>query len=168
MMFIKSRLRRIILSFVLAITLTLGMTSIGYCGGGFGEPAEENEQYSGPAIVGKLVVIGGDENITVGGQERVKAVKLMFSGRCGTTAINSSADVSSNLYSVPEDISEMLHVRYPNGQSVIEGCEPFNSHKTGEDILINITVQSFEKCENFVSADVVLLWVVPRPVPPVP
>jgi len=159
----QSGLKRIISSFVLSITLTFGMASIGYCGGAF-EPLDfTSERYEGPPIHGKLVIIGGDETITLpGGQERVQAVKFMFEGSCGPNHdINSSADVSANNYWVPENLAEMSDTRYPARSKIIEGCQPA-TEPTENDFLKVMNVWNFEKCDAFVSADVLLMWVVPK------
>ncbi len=154
----KTVLRRIILSFVLAITLTLGMASIGYCGGGFAEPPGPGESFWGPAIVGKIVIHGDPSD---------DATVLDFEGQCSGGFIKIEAeDISSTVYKIPKNANDLLHSRLNHGQMLLRGlCGPSEPHDADTDNpLIIVAATNFVRVknseENKAEADIVVLWIV--------
>ncbi|MHC4268729.1 MAG: hypothetical protein ACYSTS_09700 [Planctomycetota bacterium] len=145
-MFKKPGFKIIAISGVIAITLTLGMASIGFCGGGFGPPFVPKK--SGPSFTGYLVINGDILN---------KVTTVVFIGKCSKNDVAIMHDLTippSPNFPMPLDANDMLDVFLPGGQALLSGaCSPKEADALTP--LIVDSVSSFNRIVN-PSGDTVL------------
>ena len=121
-MFRKEGLKKMTLSFILAVALASGVASIGYCGGGAGNPPERHLQ--GPGLVGTAIMTEDVDDLDGNG----KGIFVDFIGTCTNANIDATAtgigqiDLSETQLIVPTNKNEMIFVRVSEGQDKIGFC----------------------------------------------
>ncbi len=121
---------------------------------GYADPLGPNERLSGPSVVGTLTLVQAGTDATV----------ILVSGKCRGTGPIEGVDVFFNLtisgLNVATTTAKSLEgLRFPNAGPF--GC--LFKDASGGDLIVNtVTAGKFVNTGTVITADAVLLYVVPR------
>jgi hypothetical protein len=137
-----------------ATLMILAALVVSITANGYADPVGPNERLSGPAVVGTLTLVQAGTDATV----------FIVSGKCRGTGPTNGVDVFftvtvSGLDIATSTAKSLEGLRFPNAGPF--GC--LFKDTSGGDLIVNTVVPGqFVNTGSVITADVVLLYVVPR------
>jgi len=136
------------------MVMVIAVLVAGIAANGYADPLGPNERLSGPSVVGTLTLVQVGTDATI----------FIVSGKCRGTGPIEGVDVFFNLtisgLNIATSTAKSLEgIRFPNAGPF--GCL-FQDTSGGDLILHTVTAGKFVNTGTVITADVVLLYVVPQ------